>query len=129
MKENNQKDRLELLSSHLRKACTRLEEIYNTTIPSSVEQDATIQRFEFVFELVWKMFKEKLKAYGVIANTPRDAISGAYKQEWIKDEILWLQMMKDRNLTAHTYNEKLAEEIFHKIQQYAPELIRLAKEL
>ncbi|RXT07286.1 hypothetical protein EIZ39_12420 [Ammoniphilus sp. CFH 90114] len=34
--------------------------------------------------------------------------------------VLALQMFNDRNLTVHTYNEALANEIYSKLTLYAP---------
>ncbi|WP_327063132.1 nucleotidyltransferase substrate binding protein [Jeotgalibacillus alimentarius] len=34
----------------------------------------------------------------------------------------WLQMLKDRNETSHTYNEDLAREILSNIHGYFPEM-------
>lgn len=33
---------------------------------------------------------------------------------------LGLEMVRDRNLTVHTYNEALAEEIYGRLQRYLP---------
>jgi len=45
----------------------------------------------------------------------------------ICDEELWLDMLKDRNSTAHIYNEQLAIKICNNIQgKYANELKKLA---
>ena len=38
----------------------------------------------------------------------------AYKGYLIDNEEQWLQMLKDRNLTSHTYDEKLADIIFNR---------------
>jgi nucleotidyltransferase substrate binding protein (TIGR01987 family) len=38
-------------------------------------------------------------------------IKECYHQGWIDDETAWLNMLKDRNLTSHTYVQELALEI------------------
>lgn len=73
--------------------------------------DASIQRFEFCIELTWKTLKKALAAEGIEANTPRECMSQAYASHWLTDETVWLMMLKDRNLTSHTYKEDLAREI------------------
>lgn len=46
------------------------------------------------------------------------------------DESDWLNMLKDRNLTSHTYQEKLSKEIFERIQKtYFPILEKTSKRL
>ncbi|MNO00287.1 Nucleotidyltransferase substrate binding protein like protein [compost metagenome] len=41
----------------------------------------------------------------------RDAIRTAFKQGLIADGEGWMEMIKSRNQTAHTYNESVANEI------------------
>jgi nucleotidyltransferase substrate binding protein (TIGR01987 family) len=84
--------------------------------------DATIQRFEFTIELFWKLLKAILEDKGVMVQYPKEILQEAYKGRLIHDEVSWLQMLKDRNLTSHTYDEKLADQIFHHIQSYLPVL-------
>lgn len=82
--------------------------------------DATIQRFEFTVELYWKLLKRLLEAKGVIVQYPKDVLREAYAGGLIDDEAIWLNMLKDRNLSSHTYNEELADEIYGHIKQYFP---------
>jgi len=41
-------------------------------------------------------------------------------------EELWLQMLDDRNMTSHTYDEPTAKQIYENIQTYYPGLVKLA---
>ena len=84
--------------------------------------DATIQRFEFVIELYWKVLKKILAYEKVDATSPRDVIKNAYRFELIDDEKAWLAMLDDRNQTSHVYREEDALEIFCHIQKYTPVL-------
>ncbi|KIJ89324.1 HI0074 family nucleotidyltransferase substrate-binding subunit [Rickettsia asembonensis] len=43
----------------------------------------------------------------------------------INDESLWIYMLTDRNMTSHTYDKKLADEIYSRIRNYVPELKKL----
>lgn len=85
--------------------------------------DATIQRFEFTIELFWKLLKKILQNKGVVVTYPRDVIEKAYAGELIHDEQLWLTMIYDRNMTSHTYDQDLADEIYQRIKTYVPQLI------
>ncbi len=87
--------------------------------------DATIQRFEFTFELGWKFLKDYFEEKGLILNYPKEIIQEAFAVGLINDEYLWLQMLSDRNMTSHTYNEKLADEIYERIKKYVPELKKI----
>lgn len=78
--------------------------------------DAAIQRFEFSFELGWKLMRALLLLEGVEANSPRSSIREAWKQGIVADAEAWLSMLEARSLSAHTYNEKTAREIHHAIQ-------------
>jgi len=82
--------------------------------------DATIQRFEFTVELFGKLLKHILESKGVQVQYPKDILKEAYKGYLIDNEEQWLQMLKDRNLTSHTYDEKLAHIIFNRTKDYIP---------
>ena len=84
--------------------------------------DATIQRFEFTIELFWKLLKHILESKGVQVQYPKDILKEAYKGYLIDNEEQWLQMLKDRNLTSHTYDENLADIIFNRTKDYIPTL-------
>lgn len=84
--------------------------------------DATIQRFEFTFELAWKFLKDFFMSKGIVLNYLKDALKEAFQVGLIINESLWLQMLNDRNMTSHTYDESLADEIYVRIKSYVPEL-------
>lgn len=84
--------------------------------------DASIQRFEFTIELFWKLLKRILETKGVEVRYPKDVLKEAYAGGLIDDEKMWLKMLRDRNLTSHTYDESLADEIYAHIKQYYPVL-------
>ena len=80
--------------------------------------DATIQRFEFCFELAWKLMKAVLGYEGIEANSPRSCIREGWKQGLISNAEAWLEMMEKRNLSAHTYDENAAREIYHDVKEW-----------
>lgn len=89
-------------------------------LESNLHIDGTIQRFEFSIELFWKLLKRLLASKGVVAQYPKDVLRQSFAGGLIADETMWLDMLNSRNLTSHTYNEDLAEEIYEKIQGYYP---------
>ena len=112
---NKKQDSLESLGH----AVNRLREALQLAPDSSrIAIDATIQRFEFTFELLWKTLRLFLIDTGIETNSPRAAFEEAYKQKWIDDEQIWLQMMKSRNLTSHTYDEHTADQIYANIHEF-----------
>ncbi len=78
--------------------------------------DGTLQRFEFTFEMAWKALKKFLLIEGYDCFSPRDCIKKAYQSGYIENEKEWLDMMKDRNLTSHLYDEKLAGDIYKRVK-------------
>lgn len=80
--------------------------------------DGTIQRFEFSFELAWKLMQVLLKEQGVAAASPRAAIKEAFQAEWLLDGDGWIDMLEDRNKTSHLYDEAAAQKIYEKIKQH-----------
>jgi len=75
-------------------------------------RDATIQRFEFCYELAWKMLKLKLEQEGISVLTPRQALREALQAGLIDDGNLWSEIQRYRNLTSHTDDEHLADEVY-----------------
>ncbi|HEY3283353.1 MAG TPA: HI0074 family nucleotidyltransferase substrate-binding subunit [Armatimonadota bacterium] len=108
------------LASCLRALAT-LQEIlsYETTV---VVRDASIQRFEYTFESVWKLLKAYLQEHeGVGAPSPKQAIRAALGVGLLRDtqaEVM-LKMTDDRNLTSHTYIEAVAEAIYQRLPRYS----------
>ncbi|MCB1721989.1 MAG: nucleotidyltransferase substrate binding protein [Rhodospirillales bacterium] len=74
---------------------------------SDLEKMGCIQAFEITFELSWKVMKDYLIYSGVklIEITPRKVIQEAMAAGLIQDGDMWLNMLKNRNLTSHTYDE------------------------
>ena len=79
--------------------------------------DATIQRFEFCFELAWKLMKVVLDYEGIEVSSPRSSIREGWKQGMIADAETWLDMQEKRNLSTHTYNESTALEVYRLIKE------------
>lgn len=90
--------------------------------PSSpIVRDASIQRFEYTFEATWKAAQAVLlERYGVELASPKPIIRASLENGLFTEDQarLALGMADHRNLTAHTYNEVLAEEIFAALPAY-----------
>lgn len=115
--------------SALKSALTRLQEVLAEP-KSDLIRDAAIQRFEFSFELGWKSAARVMRKLGIDAGaSPRQLIRTAFKLGWISDDTLWLEMLNDRNRTAHVYNEAMADEIYAHIPNYHPALAGLLDRL
>ncbi len=101
--------------------------------PSDLIRDAIIQRFEFTFEVVWKTLKLYLERQGHECGGPRPTFKKAFAEALIptaEESDLWLQMLEDRNLTSHAYDEALARRIHaHIVRDYAPLLASMARKI
>lgn len=112
---------------HLEQAIARLEEVLAAPADTPFIVDATIQRFEFAFELCWKTMRGflELETSGANLSTARAVLRHAYTAGWVDDQQGWIDLLAMRNLTSHVYNEKMAREIYERIGVQMP-LLRKA---
>lgn len=83
---------------------------------SELEQQGLVQGFEFTHELAWNVLKDYLEEQGftgIIGS--KNATRGAFKNGLIDDGEAWMEMIRARNLSSHTYNTEIAEEIVGEI--------------
>lgn len=126
--ENNQDVRWKQRFVHFRKAFLFLEQTLTIKHPSDAERAGLIQFFEMSFELAWKVLKDYLEGEGFTVNSPRDAIKQAFQAGLLDDGHIWIEALKDRNLTVHTYEEKIALAVELKIRQsYFPALLSMCQ--
>ena len=104
-----------------KRALDRLHEGVVKESLTEMERDGLIQRFEFAFEIIWKCGKDYLlDREGLEAASPKKVIRLLREVGLFTDEEAEraLQMADDRNLTAHTYDEKMALALAEKIRSY-----------
>ena len=89
---------------------------------SELEKQGLIQAFEFTHELAWNVMKDYFAWQGNPGITgSRDAAREAFQKGLVEDGEGWMEMIKSRNQTAHTYQQKVADEIAGKIiEHYFP---------
>ena len=94
---------------------------------SKLEKQGLIQGFEFTHELGWNVLKDYLESKGYTGLIgSRDATRMAFKNELIADGEAWMDMIKARNETSHTYNLDVAERIAQDIlQRFYPAFVAL----
>lgn len=92
-------------------------------------RDSAIQRFEFTFELSWKLLKVFLETEGMQARSPREAIQGSFQVGFIPDDPGWLGLIELRNLTSHTYDRKIAERVYRQLPGALKRFRALSKKL
>ena len=87
-------------------------------------RDACIQRFEYTFELSWKMLKRRLEldlpdAHSVDAMSFRDLVRTGAERGLLRDVDAWMVFRDKRNITSHTYNAAKAAEVAAIIPSFA----------
>jgi len=89
---------------------------------SDLEKQGLIQAFEFTHELAWNVMKDYFTYQGNVGITgSRDAAREAFQKGLIEDGESWMEMIKSRNQTSHTYQQKIADEIAgYIVERYYP---------
>ena len=105
------------------KSVERLREILRAE-KTVANRDSAIKRFEFTTELAWKLIQVFFREQKIICRSPKECLREAYRFGLIADDERWLQMIDDRNITVHTYNETTADEVYSRLSMY-PELFEL----
>lgn len=103
-----------------RRALATLEELAGEP-EGKIVRDAAIQRFEYSFETVWKAAQAVLRErFGVELASPKPVVRASFENGLLTEDEAReaLAMVDHRNLTAHTYNEALADEIHAAIPGY-----------
>lgn len=112
-------------------ALTQLVAFLAEPVTSHRDRAGIIQAFEFTFEATWKLLKFVAEQEGLTAESPRRALTSGYKLGLVTDDVLWLEMLRDRNLTSHVYHQQIAQRIFEAIRaRYSnalAEVIRLVR--
>ncbi len=79
---------------------------------SDLEKQGLIQAFEFTHELAWNAIKDFYENQGETGiQGSRDAVRMAFRRDLIQSGEVWMEMIKSRNQTSHTYDETIANEI------------------
>ena len=101
------------------KALAQLTKFTEKENLNELEEHGLIQAFEYTHELVWKLLRSFLKCRDPQANIygSKDATRIAFSLDLIEEGEVWMDMIKDRNRTSHTYNQDVAKEIATSIKK------------
>ncbi len=116
--------KLQNLIKDLTKANQRLKEAGKTKA-TQMNKDATIQRFEFTFELAWKTIQEYVKDQGFDCKSPKSCLREGARLDLISNLEKWFVFLEHRNLIAHTYNEKMANKIYSQAIKFSTEVDKI----
>jgi nucleotidyltransferase substrate binding protein (TIGR01987 family) len=94
---------------------------------TDLEAQGLIKSFEYTHELAWKTLKDFLQEKG---NSQiygsKDTTRKAFQLELIQNGDVWMDMIKSRNLSSHTYNSKTVDRITNSIlKSYFSEFMAL----
>ena len=125
----SQLTKIESLLTDLSKAIKRLDEASLLSAKNPINRDATIQRFEFTFELSWKLMQAILQDQGIntsigVKNIIRES---ARSINLIDNPQAWFRFLDCRNKIAHTYNDLLAEQVYKEAITFIPLVKTLIK--
>jgi nucleotidyltransferase substrate binding protein (TIGR01987 family) len=105
--------------NHFHKAFSQLKEgveLAQQRPLSKLEEQGLIQAFEYTHELAWNTMKDFLESRGARdLYGSKDVTREAFKRGLIENGETWMDMIENRNLSAHTYNEALASQIISAI--------------
>ena len=94
------------------RALTQLTKFIDKGELNELEEQGLIQAFEYTHELAWNVLRDYLREQGnPNIYGSRDATREAFKLELIQDGDSWMDMIRDRNRTTHTYNQETAQAI------------------
>lgn len=119
--------------SPLEKALISLEEVLKLPV-DPVVRDSTIQRFEYTYELSYKMLKRYLE---MSASVPAEIDTKSFKelirlgaeQGLIEKPEDWFLYRQARNETSHAYDENKAVLVYSKIADFAQSARKLFEKL
>jgi len=107
--------RLAQIRGDFKSALRRLDEALKDA-KTDLEVDGAIQRFEFTFELIWKLLRLFLEDQGIICRTPKACLKEVYRIGVIDDEVTWLNILDDRNMSVHIYDKETSRKIFKRVK-------------
>ena len=124
---------LERLST-FKNAIARMAEVVELSKQRTLnqfERDSLIKRFEFTYEMAWKLMMSFEKENGVTELLgSKDVVRTAFSMSLIDNGEAWLEMIDDRNKTSHLYDEEMAADIIDDIiHTYNPLFVELQNKM
>lgn len=122
-------DAVEYIKNDLAEKENDIESENTEKVLVEIIKEGLIQRFEYTYEMAWNVMKDYALYQGISEMSgSRDAIRYAFSANLISDGDMWMEMIKSRIKTSHTYNEETAQEIYLKIiNEYHSAFLKLQK--
>jgi nucleotidyltransferase substrate binding protein (TIGR01987 family) len=100
-------------------------EEFRKNLITDQDKTATVQAFEFCYELSWKLMKRVLASKELEVSTPKEVFREAALDHLIDDPEVWFEFQKKRNLTVHSYDKGNLGLIVSIFAQFSQEMERL----
>ena len=128
---------MQLDFSSYEKALASLQRVLerSRTIPDDEDiRDACIQRFEYTYELAYKMLKRQLEqelpSSEELDHLPfKELIRVGAERGLIADPQRWFDYRDKRNISSHTYDEAKAREVFDILTEFTTDAVSLLSRL
>ena len=100
--------------------------VYNSDDTNLITRDSMIQRFEYTYSIALKMIKRFFSQGAFVENvdsmTFNEMVRQANKMDLLKSNLeTWTLFREKRNLTSHTYDEKIATDVVKIIPLFCEE--------
>jgi nucleotidyltransferase substrate binding protein (TIGR01987 family) len=102
-------------------ALATLKKVVGKEKVSDIMRDAAIQRFEYTFEATWKAVQAYLREMESLEiASPKGIVRESFRSGILNEQNARkaMEMVEDRNRTAHTYNEAVAIAIYSRLKEY-----------
>ena len=112
--------------SSFEKALASLKKAHQRALQNPQDEelrDASIQRFEYTFELAWKMLKRQIQleegnSAEVDSYSKKTLFRVGGEKGLIQKSESWFEYLEKRNRTVHTYDPEEAIEVFAVIENF-----------
>lgn len=108
---------MEEVLKNLEKSISALREVLAIR-KDKITRDSALLRFQLCFELAWKAIKIRARDEGVECFSPKSCFQTAFQLDLVDYDENWINMINDRNLIVHLYEEEAADKIYGRLSNY-----------
>lgn len=114
--------------SQIESALKQLGEVLEVE-PTEIVKDATIQRFEFTYELAWHLLKKAAFVSGIEVSSPREAFRVGAQLGLIDSVDIWFGYLDNRNSTVHIYDRSIADQVYGEIKNFYQDCLKMVEKV
>lgn len=121
-----------LVLEPFRRALQSLDTAFAMSPLEEIVRDGTIQRFEYTYELAWKMIKRHFEwrgDTGIDILSRKDVYREAARSGHINDPAPWFHYNEARNATSHDYARTKADKTYELVKEFAVDARYLLEQL